>query len=135
MLNRPSWPGGHSLRLVETEKQSCVVRGGLGQRVGMLVAAGGQGSKDPRKQTWFVAVAPDLGVQVAGLEIWRVGFDHQAVTGNILHECFHVGAATLVTNPTGDADVAVQVKAFVQFRLAAGKAVHDDVTEPVTVLP
>src|SRR5210317_2094420 len=42
--------------------------------------------------------------------------------------------SAFVANPAGDADITVQIKAFVKFCFAAGKAVHDNITQVSTIL-
>jgi len=62
--------------------------------------------------------------QVARQQVGRVGLHHQSMRGDVAHEFLQVGAAALVADPAGDADVAVEVEALEQLALAAGEAVH-----------
>jgi hypothetical protein len=58
-------------------------------------------------------------------QVGRVGFDHQPVRGNVLHQLAQVQAAAFVAQPAGDAHVPVLVQVIEQFLARAGEAVHD----------
>ncbi len=57
-------------------------------------------------------------------QVGRVGFDHQPVGRNVLHQLAQVQAAALVAQPAGDTDVPVPIKVVEQVLAAAGEAVH-----------
>ena len=69
--------------------------------------------------------------EITGLQVGRIGLDHQAVSGDIPQEFLHVGAAPFITDPSGNADMAVQVQVSMKLLLVAGKTMHHDVTQPV----
>ena len=57
-------------------------------------------------------------------QVGRVGFDHQPVRGNVLHQFAQVQAAAFVAQPAGDADGPILVEVIEQLRARAGEAMH-----------
>ena len=74
-----------------------------------------------RQVRGFVAPRFRLRAQVAGREVGRVGFQHQAVRRDVLHQGEQVRAAPLVADPAGDADVQAEVEVGVQLGLSPVK--------------
>lgn len=54
----------------------------------------------------------------------RVGFDHQTLGRNVLHQFAQMRATPLIAQPAGDADMPVLIQIVEQLFAAAGKAMH-----------
>ena len=69
----------------------------------------------------FVAPVRRLRLHGARQQIRRIGFDHQPVRRNMLHQFAQMQAAAFVAEPAGDADVPVPVQTVEQFLAGAGE--------------
>ena len=71
-------------------------------------------------------VAPVLRLrpQAARQQVGRVAFQHETADRDLAYQIMQVGAAALVVDPAGDADVQVEVEVAIQRPALAGETMY-----------
>lgn len=80
-------------------------------------------------------VPPRLGFrgEVPWQQIGAVGFDDEPIRCNLLHEGYEMGAAALIADPPGDADVQIHVLVSLELLEIAREAMSDAADERAAV--
>jgi hypothetical protein len=68
--------------------------------------------------------------QVTWQQERRVGFDHQPLGRDALHQLAQADAAALVANEAGDADAQTELQVAVELTRITRKALHHTVDQP-----
>jgi ABC-2 type transport system permease protein len=104
--------------------------GGRGDRFDRFTPVPRQLFHDVRQVHRLVAAMRRLRAHRARQQVGRVGFDHQATGGNVLHQFAQVQAAAFVAQPAGDAHVPVLVEVIEQLFARPREAMHHRGPQP-----
>jgi len=112
------------------------IRGGLLPQKRRLIAPRPRhGGKHMRQEGRLVTPIARSRPQIPRQQIRTIGFDQQALGGDIAHQLQQMRAAALIADPAGNPDVQPQIQVSVKRSAIAREAVHYGVAQQIAARP